>query len=72
MKVLTIFIFIMCLMSTLSHDQTSNVNNVPNRLDTIDLLFQIGPELPDWLGTVPSDVGWKDQCLFQTWYYHDR
>ena len=51
-------------MSSLSHDQTSNVNNAPNRLDTIDLLFRTGPELPDSLGTVPSDVGWKDQLPF--------
>lgn len=42
-----------------------NVNNALNRLDAIDLLFQTGPGLPDSLGTVPSDVGWKDQCLFR-------
>jgi hypothetical protein len=53
-------------------DKTSNINKAPNRQDTIDLLFQTGPELPDSLGRVPSDVGWKDQYLFQTWYYHDR
>ena len=51
-------------MSFLSHDQTSNVNNAPNRLDTIDLLFQTGPELPDSLGTVPSDVGIEGSVPF--------
>jgi hypothetical protein len=46
--------------------KTANVNNAPNRLDDIDLLFPTGPELSDSRGTVSSDVGWKDQCLFST------
>jgi len=65
MKVPTIFL-ISNLMSSHPRVQTLTVDNTSNRLDNIDLLFQIGPELPSLLGTVPSDGRWTDQC----WFYH--